>query len=140
MFKAFSSAPDSDESAIASSTAPTTPDGSLTFSPVLQAAQLLDAFEGVSGAGIQSRTGRSSSATLDLDGTAPMAVKNICCVGAGYVGGLFYSQLSVYRNAPKLDSRRDVQGPRLGNMGLALEPTRGAEAKRTALLSQRLQR
>lgn len=86
MSRAFSVIADSDESAIDPSTAPTTPDGSLSFSPVLQAAQLLDAFDGR--AGVQSRPGRGSSATLDLDGTVPMAVKNICCVGAGYVGEL----------------------------------------------------
>jgi UDPglucose 6-dehydrogenase len=83
MPRAFSAIADSDESP---STAPTTPDGSLSFSPVLQAAQLLDAFDGA--AGVQSRPGRGSSATLDLDGTIPMVVKNICCVGAGYVGEL----------------------------------------------------
>jgi UDPglucose 6-dehydrogenase len=84
MSRAFSAIADSDESP---STAPTTPDGSLSFSPVLQAAQLLDAFDGT--AGIQSRPGRGSSATLDLDGTGPMVVvKSICCVGAGYVGEL----------------------------------------------------
>jgi hypothetical protein len=82
----FSAVVDSDESAIDPSTAPTTPDGSLSFSPVLQAAQLLDAFDGR--IGDQTRPGRGSSATLDLDGTAPMVVRNICCVGAGYVGEL----------------------------------------------------
>jgi hypothetical protein len=86
MFRAFSAVADSDESTIDPSTAPTTPDGSLSFSPVLQAAQLLDAFDGR--AGVQARPGRGSSATLDLDGTSPMVVKNICCVGAGYVGEL----------------------------------------------------
>jgi UDPglucose 6-dehydrogenase len=80
MFQALSAVADSDDNP---STAPTTPDGSLTFSPVLQAAQLLDAFEGM-----QVRTGRSSSATLDLDETATVVVRNICCVGAGYVGKL----------------------------------------------------
>lgn len=119
MFKAFSSLPDSDESAIAPSTAPTTPDGSLTFSPVLQAAQLLDAFEGISGAGTHSRTERTLSATLDLDGTAPMVVKNICCVGAGYVGKFFFfAVVSGICNAPKLDAacRRDAQGPAMASV------------------------
>jgi UDPglucose 6-dehydrogenase len=86
MPRAFSAVADSDESAIDPSTAPTTPDGSLSYSPVLQAAQFLDAFDGT--AGVQSHPGRGSSATLDLDGTVPMVVKNICCVGAGYVGEL----------------------------------------------------
>jgi hypothetical protein len=86
MSRVFSAIADSDDSAIEPSTAPTTPDGSLSFSPVLQAAQLLDAFDGRTG--VQSRPGRGSSATLDLDGTVPMVVKNICCVGAGYVGKL----------------------------------------------------
>jgi UDPglucose 6-dehydrogenase len=84
MFQAFSAVVDLDDNANETSTAPTTPDGSLTFSPVLRPAQLLDAFEGIGS--IQGRTARSSSATLDLDGTAPIVVRNICCVGAGYVG------------------------------------------------------
>jgi UDPglucose 6-dehydrogenase len=86
MPRAFSAVADSDGSAIDPSTAPTTPDGSLSYSPVLQPAQFLDAFDGT--AGVQSHPGRGSSATLDLDGTVPMVVKNICCVGAGYVGEL----------------------------------------------------
>ncbi len=86
MSRPFSAVADSDESVIDPSTAPTTPDGSMSFSPVLQPAQLLDAFDGRTG--VQTRPGRGSSATLDLDGTAPMVVKNICCVGAGYVGEL----------------------------------------------------
>jgi hypothetical protein len=84
MSRVFSAIADSEDSAIEPSTAPTTPDGSLTFSPVLQATQLLDAFDGITG--VQSHSARGSSATLDLDGKAPMVVKNICCVGAGYVG------------------------------------------------------
>jgi hypothetical protein len=111
MFKAFASVADSDDVAIESSTAPTTPDGSLTFSPVLQAAQLLDALEGgASGAGAQPRTARGSSATLDLDGTAPMAVKNICCVGAGYVGK---SSKSLCLNIGDSPSKK-IQGLRSG--------------------------
>ncbi len=86
MSRAVSTIADSDESAIAPSTAPTTPDGSMSFSPILHAEQLHDAFDGR--IAVQARPGRGSSATLDLDGTAPMVVKNICCVGAGYVGEL----------------------------------------------------
>ncbi|PMD36394.1 nucleotide sugar dehydrogenase [Hyaloscypha variabilis F] len=66
------------------STAPTTPDGSLTFSPVLQALKLQDALEdAASGRGKQ----RTSSTSLDAAMRASGGVKNICCVGAGYVGG-----------------------------------------------------
>ena len=85
MYQTLAAVADLDDNAKEPSTAPTTPDGSLTFSPVIQPAQLLDAFEGMGG--IVSRTARSSSAALDyLDGTSQMAVRNICCVGAGYVG------------------------------------------------------
>lgn len=69
-----------------SSTAPTTPDGSLTFSPVLQASHILDAFEGGLAPAFGSRRSRTFSASLDLDSTSIPVVKNICCVGAGYVG------------------------------------------------------
>lgn len=66
------------------SAAPTTPDSSLSFSPVLQALKLQDALEDtVSGA----RKQRTSSASLDpAIRTSGGGVKNICCVGAGYVG------------------------------------------------------
>lgn len=74
----------SEEGILNISTAPTTPDGSLTFSPVLQALKLQDALEdAASGA----RKQRTSSATLELAmRTSGGGVKNICCVGAGYVG------------------------------------------------------
>ncbi|KAI9744250.1 MAG: hypothetical protein M1818_002402 [Claussenomyces sp. TS43310] len=86
MFTAPSATTDSDESAIDPSTAPTTPDESLSFSPVLQAAHLPDALDGVMPAGAEARLGEGFSATLDLNGAAtPMLVRNICCVGAGYV-------------------------------------------------------
>lgn len=84
MFQDFSAMVDLDDNANEPSTAPTTPDGSLTFSPELRPAQLLDAFE--SRDSIQNRTARGSSATFDLGGIAPMVVRNICCIGAGYVG------------------------------------------------------
>ena len=84
MFQDFPALVDLDDNANEPSTAPTTPDGSLTFSPVLRPAQLLDAFEGIGS--MQNGTAQDSSATLNLDGIAPMVVRNICCVGAGYVG------------------------------------------------------
>ncbi|KAF7903704.1 uncharacterized protein EAF01_006753 [Botrytis porri] len=64
---------DTDEITHDISTAPTTPDGSLTFSPILQALSLDDgiAFE---------NSLRSENSTHRL-------VQNVCCVGAGYVGG-----------------------------------------------------
>jgi hypothetical protein len=87
MPKAVSSVPDSDESVVENSTAPTTPDGSLTFSPVLHAAHLIDVFDGaVSGSNIEPRVGRNLPTSLDLDESLPINAKNICCVGAGYVG------------------------------------------------------
>ncbi|RDW80441.1 hypothetical protein BP5796_05139 [Coleophoma crateriformis] len=67
------------------STAPTTPEGSLTFSPVLQALKLQDALEDAVSQKDDLRAGSMSlNATLY---TASPQVKKICCVGAGYVGG-----------------------------------------------------
>lgn len=68
------------------STAPTTPDGSLTLSPILQPQFLLDAFESNMAAGIEARLSRSFSTSLDLAATPLAEVKNVCCIGAGYVG------------------------------------------------------
>lgn len=65
------------------STAPTTPDGSLTFSPVLQAMRLHDALEDASFGSSKQRINSTSSLDVALQGGG---VKNICCVGAGYVG------------------------------------------------------
>lgn len=80
----FPAIADLDDSAAEPSTAPSTPDGSLTFSPIIQAANFQDAFDGITE--VQTRSGMGSSTTLDLDATVPKVVENICCVGAGYVG------------------------------------------------------
>ncbi|KAK0124759.1 hypothetical protein ONS96_008642 [Cadophora gregata f. sp. sojae] len=66
------------------STAPTTPDGSLTFSPVLQAMKLQDALEDVS-----INVAMSSKVTISRNENEASArtIQNICCIGAGYVGG-----------------------------------------------------
>jgi UDPglucose 6-dehydrogenase len=80
---------DSEESVfLDASTAPTTPEGSLSFSPILRAAR----YDGVEDEGMGNLTAksrnnsRSLSSTL-LDSTARSSpVRNICCVGAGYVG------------------------------------------------------
>jgi UDPglucose 6-dehydrogenase len=72
------------------STAPTTPDSSLTFSPVLQASKLHDALEDAA-----SGWGEQRTSTLSLDATIRACgggVKNICCIGAGYVGELSREQ------------------------------------------------
>lgn len=63
---------DTDGSTHDISTAPTTPDGSLTFSPILQALNLDDgiAFEN----------------SLRIESSTHRLVQNVCCVGAGYVG------------------------------------------------------
>ncbi|KAH9213309.1 udp-glucose 6-dehydrogenase [Leptodontidium sp. 2 PMI_412] len=66
------------------STAPTTPDGSLTFSPILQAMRLHDALETAS---VGDSTRRKAVASLNETTPGTMTVKNICCIGAGYVGG-----------------------------------------------------
>lgn len=74
----------SEEAIIDHSTAPTTPDGSLTFSPVLQALKLHDALEDAAAGQAKMRTPSGS-----LSVTPPgVVVKNICCIGAGYVGML----------------------------------------------------
>jgi UDPglucose 6-dehydrogenase len=68
---------------MSTSTAPTTPDGSLTFSPVLQALKLEDALED---AAMGRNTQRTSNSSLEATIYRGRAVKNICCIGAGYVG------------------------------------------------------
>lgn len=74
----------SEDSLLDISTAPTTPDGSLSFSPVLQALKLQDALEdAASGRGKQRTSSTSLDAAMRSSGGG---VKNICCVGAGYVG------------------------------------------------------
>lgn len=75
-----------------SSTAPTTPEGSMSFSPVLRpfrAADSLDDDAAGSGSGVSSRPIGSSGGrllpTMLLSPQIP-TVRTICCVGAGYVG------------------------------------------------------
>lgn len=81
-----SSAVDTEDSFLDISTAPTTPDRSLTFSPVLQALRLRDALEdAAAGNSKQRQNSNSLDATVLL--TKP-EIKNVCCVGAGYVGTL----------------------------------------------------
>lgn len=76
---------DSEESALFDeSTAPTTPDGSLTFSPVLQALRATDALE--MDAITSLRALQPPSASAGGPNAVPVQVHNICCVGAGYVG------------------------------------------------------
>jgi len=70
----------SDDSVVDNSTAPTTPDGSLTFSPALQALKIQDALEEA------GNRGRKDSRSLDRTLYSNDGVKNICCIGAGYVG------------------------------------------------------
>lgn len=80
-----SSAVDSEDHLFDVSTAPTTPDGSLTFSPVLQALRLRDALDDAAADKGKPRQGSNS-----LDATlysTRSEVRNVCCVGAGYVGG-----------------------------------------------------
>lgn len=83
----FASVDDPEESAFREpSTVPTTPDGSCSFSPVLKYSHGLDCdeeaideekFSGLENKATESRSGLS---------TRPNPVRNICCVGAGYVG------------------------------------------------------
>jgi hypothetical protein len=88
------SAVDSEDSIVDISTAPTTPDGSLSFSPVLQALKLQDALEdAASGRGKQRTSSTSLNAAMHSNNGG---VKNICCIGAGYVG----MNLTDLRNLP----------------------------------------
>ncbi|KAF6808000.1 nucleotide sugar dehydrogenase [Colletotrichum musicola] len=84
----FASVDDSDESALqAPSTVPTTPDGSCSFSPVLKYSHELghgdESFDEDRFAGLGREEGEDASCLDDTQGP----VRNICCVGAGYVGG-----------------------------------------------------
>jgi len=65
------------------STAPTTPGSNLSFSPVLQPA---DQQPGIPAMKPQSASRSLSSTLFDTTARTP-PVRNICCVGAGYVGG-----------------------------------------------------
>ncbi|KAK8119630.1 UDP-glucose 6-dehydrogenase [Apiospora kogelbergensis] len=68
----------------AASTAPTTPEGSLSFSPILRAAA--DGALDIEYASLTARANHLSLSSSRLDSRVPL-VRNICCVGAGYVGG-----------------------------------------------------
>lgn len=127
MSGAASTVADSEESVMETSTAPTTPDGSLSFSPVLQPTQLLDHFDGIlASAGTPTPTIRGVPAGLDLNENAHTVVKNICCVGAGYVGKSWcfgVVALGCAASASELScSYRDFQGP----------PTLVADCRRVA--------
>lgn len=65
------------------STAPTTPEGSLTFSPVLRAT--VDGPLDIESTTLAAR-GLGNRQLPSLDQSL-RSVRNICCVGAGYVGG-----------------------------------------------------
>lgn len=133
---------DSEESVMETSTAPTTPDGSLSFSPLLQPMQLLDAFDGIlASAGTPTPTIRNVPTNFDLNENAPAAVKNICCVGAGYVGksvsllppsSPLCQRDIVHREVPVI-SYRDRQGPpRLSIMSAFFDTAAGRPRRITA--------
>lgn len=81
---------DSEESVFQDgSTAPTTPEGSLSFSPVLPPARGADGVDDDTIGSLDARTrnlGRSISSSLLDSNILAGLVRNICCVGAGYVG------------------------------------------------------
>ncbi|KAK1758874.1 hypothetical protein QBC47DRAFT_96572 [Echria macrotheca] len=82
MFPPSPSSVDPEEAALLDmSTAPTTPEGSLSYSPVLRPQD--DPSFGRS----RSTNGRPLSSALFDTTTRTPPVRNICCVGAGYVGG-----------------------------------------------------
>lgn len=77
-----------DGAASAASTAPSTPEGSLTFSPVLRARVGSQVeIESSSLVGQASETTSVSSPSITR---SPPRVRTICCVGAGYVGKLHH--------------------------------------------------
>jgi UDPglucose 6-dehydrogenase len=83
MYPATASTVDSEESLLDPSTAPTTPDESLTFSPVLHALKIQDGLEDT----VTTPTLPTSQSPFHATRHATSsAVQNICCVGAGYVG------------------------------------------------------
>lgn len=69
------------------STAPTTPEGSLTFSPVLQPRTGGPVDDELVGMETKSNIPGISlpSPTVEAQGQS-RRVRNICCIGAGYVG------------------------------------------------------
>ena len=72
-----------------SSTAPTTPEGSLSFSPVLRPRNRANQdIESANLAAVSQSNSRSLSSTLLGASASSPAVRTICCVGAGYVGEL----------------------------------------------------
>ncbi|KAI0127201.1 udp-glucose 6-dehydrogenase [Xylariales sp. AK1849] len=68
-----------------SSTAPTTPEDGLSFSPILRVTPSgsLD----IVAASLASQALGNRSSTSALSNSGVRSVRNICCVGAGYVGG-----------------------------------------------------
>ncbi len=69
------------------STAPTTPEGSLSFSPVLRPRNGANLDIDTANLVAVSRNSNRSLSSALLDNTAtPPPVRTICCVGAGYVG------------------------------------------------------
>jgi len=68
-----------------SSTAPTTPEESLACSPVLRPLANIDGLDD-DVAGPQPARRSLSSAPLSTASSANNLIRNICCVGAGYVG------------------------------------------------------
>jgi UDPglucose 6-dehydrogenase len=65
------------------STAPTTPEGSLSFSPVIHATQGTNGVDD----GIETSLNRRSRRAIAASGVPTVdQIRRICCVGAGYVG------------------------------------------------------
>jgi len=92
MFRNYTTPADSEDAVFDASTAPTTPDGSLTFSPVLQALKLKDALEDAV-SGKVNTWGGDASLDSTLGSSAVDGVKNICCIGAGYVGMQHFNEI-----------------------------------------------
>jgi len=88
-----------------SSTAPTTPEGSLSFSPVLRPLRPSD---GIDDDLTSSReTSRFITPILSATAIDRTRVENICCVGAGYVGGCLLTRGHRVANAD--EATRDSQ-------------------------------
>ncbi|EFX02075.1 udp-glucose 6-dehydrogenase [Grosmannia clavigera kw1407] len=82
---------ESEEALLDASTAPTTPEGSMSFSPVLRPFRAADTVEDdtTTTIGPGSRLAGNSGRLLPTTLPSPQipSVRTICCVGAGYVGG-----------------------------------------------------
>lgn len=78
------------------STVPTTPEGSCTFSPVVRAASRLVIDADDAGEDVFPQLDTKAEEVRFTGNGDRNTVRNICCVGAGYVGKLHFGEVQVY--------------------------------------------